>query len=81
MNNHLENTTCELGRSKRKLDLIFVSTNGNIDQYFFVLKCLSKFNADVRILKEYKWKKAFKHYTFILQMDISMDEFITFDKL
>ena len=75
------NTTCDLVRSKRKLDLIFVSTNGNIDQYFFVLKRLSKFNADVRILKEYKLKKAFKHYTFVLKMDISMDEFITLDKL
>ena len=31
----LENTTCEVGRSKRKLDLIFVSTNGNIDQYLY----------------------------------------------
>ena len=64
---YLENTTCELGRSKRILDLIFVSTNGYIDQYFFVLKYPSKFNADVRILKEYKWKKTFKYYTFILQ--------------
>ena len=76
----LENTTCELGRSKRKLDMIFVNKNGNIEQHFFVLKSLSKLNADVRVLKEYKWKKLSNIISLFCRMDISMDEFITFNK-
>ena len=66
---------------QRKLGLIFVNTNSNIDQYLFVLKQLSKFNANVRILKEYKWKNLSNIIPLFYIMDISMDEFITFNKL
>ena len=58
-----------------------MSTNGNIDQYLFLLELLSKFNADVRILKEYKWKNLSKIIPLFYKMNISMDELITFDKL
>ena len=53
----LENICCELGRKKRKMDLIFLYKNQLLAQSFFEIKRLSKKTAVVRILFNGQFRK------------------------
>ena len=53
----LENICCELGRKKRKKDLIFLYENHSLAQSFFEIKRLSKKTALVRMLFNGQFRK------------------------